>query len=351
MKIYNLFLFHLFLVLCAFKVYAVTIGSDTTVSREGLASFSSVDNEMLGFAAFEAGFELQDASTTCSFDSFYPVSGDITFNGGTLFLFQDFVLSNTVKLFDAGIINGRCFEMSFPFTDTLDLPGFTFEDIVLHLGGKTVLNGDVTFIGEIVIDGHGNKIDMNGFDFIVSNSASLSIKGVEIEGISGNQIRCLDSLGTITLQDVKWVQNGDYSLDNGHFDFFGEVVITGSGVFAYRTDEFATLDSYSKITLESGMTFSYDPSIANNSLLVMTDTTSVLSMHNSTLFATSTGLQLTQGTLEIDGKVVLESEATVQAEGIVFGDGSDEDNDLQLVVMPEASIEVNSGYFVYANVA
>jgi hypothetical protein len=97
-------------------LHALVVGSNTTPSRPALTTFPAADgdNEMRGFAAFENGFTLQNSSTSCLYNSFFPISGTITFNGGTLELDRDLVLTNTVSFADGGIIDGNSYALEFP---------------------------------------------------------------------------------------------------------------------------------------------------------------------------------------------------------------------------------------------
>jgi len=74
----------------------VTIGSDTTASRQLKTFFPAADtsNTLRGFAVFEKGLTLEDKTTKCFFDAFFPVSGDIVLNGGSLSLLRDCELKN-----------------------------------------------------------------------------------------------------------------------------------------------------------------------------------------------------------------------------------------------------------------
>ena len=56
------------------------------------------------------------------------------------------------------------------------------------------------------------------------------------------------------------------------------------------------------------------------------------------------------GTLEIEGESYITSDATVADEGIWFGDGVSADNDLCVNVLPNANLELVSGYVVDKNV-
>lgn len=103
---------------------ALIVGSNTAVSRQSSIIFPSIDsdNEMRGFAVFEKGFTIEDSSTTCSYNDFFPVSGDIYLNSGTLILYTDFVLSKTVRILTGGTINGQGYRMELPPCSGLTLP-------------------------------------------------------------------------------------------------------------------------------------------------------------------------------------------------------------------------------------
>ena len=98
------------------------------------------------------------------------------------------------------------------------------------------------------------------------------------------------------------------------------------------------------------MTFSYDPSVANSSLLAMVDETSVLHLYEAEWYVTNVGLQLTKGTVIIEGTCPVSSEATQAAEGISVGDGSIASNNAKIKELAESGLQLMSGYFVYKNV-
>jgi len=70
------FIFSYIIFITCSPIYSLAVGSDSACSRQNLVTFPQADsdNEMNGFALFEAGFTLASQSTTCTFDSFYPVS-------------------------------------------------------------------------------------------------------------------------------------------------------------------------------------------------------------------------------------------------------------------------------------
>src|SRR3989337_2002875 len=86
----------------------VTKGSESVVSIEPAVTFPAIDtdNKMLAFGWFKNGFTLEDASTTCTFASIYPVCGDVNLNGGKLYLGADLNFSNNSQLLSFGKIYG-----------------------------------------------------------------------------------------------------------------------------------------------------------------------------------------------------------------------------------------------------
>src|SRR3989304_9515673 len=92
----KLFFSTLYLFIFFSSINAGVKGLGNVVSIEPAPLFSSVDtdNILYGFGWFKHGFTLEDAQTTCTFDSVYPVSGGVDLNGGTLYLKQDLLFKN-----------------------------------------------------------------------------------------------------------------------------------------------------------------------------------------------------------------------------------------------------------------
>ena len=92
-----------------------TVGSNTTSSRQLRTFFRKADdiNKMVGFTVFENGLSLENESTVCTFDAFFPISGTINLNGGTLYLAKDAVFSYPLKL-TPGMIDGCGYSLGFP---------------------------------------------------------------------------------------------------------------------------------------------------------------------------------------------------------------------------------------------
>lgn len=100
-------------------ILSVDIGSDTAVSRFNNVVTLNNNDRVAGFAALYGGFTIASATTTAIFDSFFPVSGAITFNGGTLILDRDLVLHDVLTVGPLGNIYGNRHVMQMPVIDML----------------------------------------------------------------------------------------------------------------------------------------------------------------------------------------------------------------------------------------
>jgi len=94
----------------------VIIGSTSTVSSQGLITFPNTDtnNTIIGYAFMGNGFALQDNTTSCTFDSFMPISGPLNLNGGRLILQEDLLCTNTFTCGSGGRFYGNSHAIEFP---------------------------------------------------------------------------------------------------------------------------------------------------------------------------------------------------------------------------------------------
>jgi len=98
------------------SAHPVIIGSTSTVSSQGLITFPNSDNNntIIGYAFMGNGFSLQDNTTTCTFDSFMPISGPLNLNGGQLILQEDLICTNTFTCGSGGRFYGNSHAIEFP---------------------------------------------------------------------------------------------------------------------------------------------------------------------------------------------------------------------------------------------
>jgi len=210
----------------------------------------------------------------------------------------------------------------------------------------------ITFKGESSIIGqdHILSLDPTGIIAVGSNS-SLLLKNIIITGIQNNNILLTDNTSTVTLQNVTWILENDFSINNGTLDIKDCCEIYGqSYTFSYQTSGQTTICENSKLILQDDTTLYYDPPTASNDLIQLNASTSQLVLNGATLQTTSTGLQLTKGILAIDNNSSLVNGGTVAGEAIIFGDGINEENNISIQHTPAACLNITSGIVIDKNV-
>ncbi len=305
---------------------ALTVGSLTTPSSQASIAFpNGATNIMLGFTLFEQGFTLANATTTCTFNAFYPVSGLINLNNGVLSLLNDFIYTNTRSVgtvFGGGVILGNGHSLELPRTVT----NFGFptsllrvKDLSIVLNGETNLLSQLHCSGASKIAGRNKALNFNsGSSIIVRPRSQLIFENVELKAVQGSVIRCVDDSASIIFRACTLNLSGEYTFSRGSILFDEDTIITGTNKFNYTTRLSSTIASMSSLTFGLNTTFSYAPARANNRLLFMNDATSALFLQGATLISTRTGLNIANGTLMIDRNVTLSSQARFNAEALVL---------------------------------
>lgn len=336
----------------------VVYGSLTAVSRQSLITLPANDatNELRGFGAFESGFTLTNASTTCLFTSLFPVSGPINLNGGTLNLSQSMFLDSAADLQSAGIINGNNWRLVLPGKVSLfNAPsttmtwGLTLNGVKLCMQSDVSFNVPVTIQGVCEIQGNGYSLTLNNASGIsIASGATLLMQDVVVKNVSGTKIGFAATTSVLQLQDVVWCMSANTSIATGYFMVLGNWWINGPYALSYNSGQTSTINSNAQIAMGYGSTFNYSPSNSAQNLLAFTDNTSKFLLNSATLTASTVGLALIKGFLIVDGKSYLTSNGTNTATGITIGDGIAAD-DLIIEVLPGANVQV-AGYVGYKNV-
>jgi hypothetical protein len=160
----------------------------------------------------------------------------------------------------------------------------------------------------------------------------------------------MDNNCTLTLGNVTWVQDDTFTLSNSHFEVLGAWALVGTSTFAYTSGRASTITSFGNLYLDAGMTFSYAPlHSANRDLIVMENSDALLTVNNATLASTTTGMRLTKGTIDIEGTCwTINDGAVAASEGIALGDG-DPAHDVIINFGSSATLNAQSGVFVYHN--
>ena len=350
----------LFIIATSFQLLVCTdIGSDTSVDRFTTQQILSDGDRVAGFAALEGGFALSSASTIATFDSFFPVSGTVALNGGTLVLDRDLLLHNTTSIQNLGNIVGGGHVMSLaPNMSFLPENGtqnsFELGNLELILTSNITLQDcTVTFTGNSVLNGQGHCLNLaSTSSLLVGENSSLLIKNIIIKGLNDQRMQGTDSTSTFLFKNVELVLDGDFTFQNGHFDVLKELKIAGKDhTFTYLSDQVSTVSACGSLILDHGITFSYAPSIAADNLLQFSDNTAHLKLQSATVHAaTSAGLILQKGLLLVDGLSFFSSESTLPSEGITLGDGTTASNNFEIDIFAAAHLGILKGHVGLNNV-
>ncbi len=230
---------------------------------------------------------------------------------------------------------------------------FTFSQINIVLKCNVEFKDCcIIFSGDTTIRGRGKCLTIQPTcTLVVDTESSLLLKDITIKGVQDSNIQFMDNSSTISLQDVTWVLDDDYTFTNGHFDVLKDFEVIGSGKkITYQSEVQSTIQECGKMILDDGVTFSYDPVTESRDLLLLTFDTSELVLNGATLHSTSTGLRLTTGVLTVNQESFLSSEGSVDSESISLGDGINTEKNLCLNILPAARLELLQGCLAYNNV-
>ena len=304
-----------------------------------------------------AGFILapiifQDSNAQLLWAAQALLGADITMNGGTLTLLNDLTLANGNRILGQGLIEIDDHNLSFGQTDFSLSDTLYFEGTA---GGKVSLNSNIalsgrwTFSGDCSLDGAGHILDLTNGEILVEQGSHLILENFTLKGLSGSNIRCLDDAAHLRLNKILWIQDTDFTFPQGTLSFDTFVTFRPEHTFAYQSTQTITIADNAVITMDNGFTFSYDPGTFPN-LIHFTDKTSQLFLNQATIHATAQGLQLTKGTMVVNGFAILESEIVDGVDnGITLGDCFNSENDFAVNLASAVNLTIASGSLNYKN--
>jgi WD40 repeat protein len=162
------FIYFCFITLHFGCLQAIVVGNDGFITREAAIEFLPTDtlNQITGLAGIENGFLLQSPTTTLTFDGFFPVSGDINFRGGSVYLSRDLKFDSVATMSYPGNFygNGRTVYLSSSVTTfSIPPPGFTipgeaFGEVDREALGAVVNGVDWSYDDLYVIAGDASNI-------------------------------------------------------------------------------------------------------------------------------------------------------------------------------------------------
>lgn len=301
--------------------------------------------------------EDSNASLTCAIVR--SLSQDIQLNGGTLFLEENLRFVDGKKIIGNGLMlcNKRKLilgaeEMTWNGSIYFDNGNDINLNAPLHLSQTWTFSGATNSL-----IGNGNILYLeNHGKLVIERGASLILKNIIIKNLSADKIKCLDDSANIIFQDVTLVQNDLFSFNKGSFDVFGYLDLTGSQTFVLQPTNECTIKSASILAVEPHMTLSVDFVTTRTDMLVFENDTSILSLRNSTLHVTTTGLLLKGGSVNIEGSASVYSELKLDELmisslpiGIQIGDLS-ASKDCVIEIQSSAQLNIDNGWLIYKNV-
>ncbi len=215
------------------------------------------------------------------------------------------------------------------------------------------LNYPWVFQGNTMLRGGGAILTLEEKGEIVLKGANstLLIEGITIKGINNRKIRCEDPTSKIIFQNVKWVQNDDYIYDSGSIEVLNDFILYGNGyIFDLQPTKECVIHPDSMLKFMWGITFNYNPISLNKNLLKLTDRSSALAFEEAN-FSAPNGIQLTKGRLILTKEnYAYNDNAASTADGIIFGDGVIEENNILIEKGGDSTLDVQSGYIVNKNI-
>jgi len=339
--------------------YCDVIGSDNDVSLLSTYIFPAKPtkpNRIAAFGLAQGGFVLQNSSTSLIFDSAFPVSGLISLNNGTLILNRDLIFTNPAVLLNWGNIIGNSHTISLSSSmSSIPTTAALFQDTQLVLNNDVTLSGVITFSGISSIEGNGYKLALGSIGAI-NIAGQLLLHDVVLDGVVGANVKCINDNSSLILDKTTWIQKGDFKFLTGAFQCRNEVIFKGAATFTYQTLKTSLINANATLLLDSGFTFNYDPiRLASKTLLAFADETSLLILNGATLHTTTTGLNLTKGSMLVDGDSVLSSELKITGtsivdNGITLGDGIQASSDFACNITTGARLRISQGSLNYKNI-
>ncbi len=353
-----------------YSTYAnILQGNDSLLLTKGyLPLYTLVDgsnNTLYGNGDVLGAITLLSSNASLIWSLNGTMLNDIQLDGGQLTLTTNLVFTDNHFITGPGTVhmNGKQIftgESDIVATSSLYWDG---TNIVggsgcIELREDLMLSALWTFSGNVCLNGGGHVIDLGGTgSLLVEEDSQLILENATIKNVSGDNIHCASATSRLILNNVTIIQSGDFIFDTGSFEVFGDALLSGFGTtFAYCSTQTSMVDTNSRLLLDEGLTFSYDPLIPAMDLIQFADDTAQLVLQGSTLHSTSTlGWQLTKGYLNLRKDSYLSSDIIVQDgksidAGITIGDGTVQ-NDMYCEFAADVAVHMLAGSLNYKNVS
>ncbi len=190
-----------------------------------------------------------------------------------------------------------------------------YESQELFLDGDLLIDYLWTITNKATINANGHRIifSTNGIIKVDGSDATLKIKDAIVDNLSGNQIELKDTTSTLSVDNVVFNLDDNFSLAQGKLHISGDFLIASNNKnFNYESGQISTIDSYSTLRLLKTI-MQYNT--GTNNLIQMTDITSGIELNYATLLATQ-AWTIATGQLLINGVGTLNGTSTLDLQTI-----------------------------------
>jgi len=338
----------------------MTGGGNSIISKTGSMPIwpliTGSDNSIYGNGGLDNPIYLLDGSAILNLGLNGLLRGDVDLGGGKVVLTDSVLFADTGAMFaGTGTVNASNKQVYIGTQDYVIRSTIYWDcnDAFIVPVADMRLTSIWTVSGVCTVFGNGEStLSLNPTGtIVVERGSTLSLKDIAIKGLKAEQIYCKDNSGKIICDNVTWVQDSGYTFSKGAFDVLNNLIMDGGNKrFVFKSNRPFTIKAGADMACEQGFEFAYQPSSVSRTLFNFEDSTATLRLNAATLSSTATGLQLTKGKLVIEDTCYLQSAATYKAEGIVFGDGTSAANNVTIDILPEATLNLASGYLDYKNI-
>ncbi|MBU1007454.1 hypothetical protein KKA53_00005, partial [Candidatus Dependentiae bacterium] len=330
----------------------LVLGDWTSVSTQEQVTFAGSGNQVVGFKQMNHGFLLQDQDASCTFNAIFPVSGQVDLNGGSLYLLQDLLFANSTSSLEnssnsTALIygNDHVVELTEEISELLN--SFTFNNAHIFLNNDLTIKSPLFFEGPCTINGRGSRIfvqDNGSINLDSTGELLLTVGGIRLDK---SDIFSFDSqTSKIVFKDFNIDLASDVWFQDGHFEFAGNVLMSGPYTFTYDSVETSTIRAHSTFRINHDSTLKIGKQAsAGAQPLEFVDNTGRLVLDNAGLHVVNDGLQIKKGAINVYGRSVLTVDSDDIANGLVLGDGT-YGNDALLKIKNGSELEVASGSLV-----
>ena len=220
-----------------------------------------------------------------------------------------------------------------------------FLNTTIEFTDNRTITRELDLSGDIIINGYGYTLSFDTGASLNLVAGQLAINNLSMYGIGWQNLKCSTANGTIILQNASLILT-----DNFRYKLGGLIAqdTLFSGFYGFNYESSLTFSIFRTVTMDSGFTFSYSPSVNRRDLIYM-EPTSQIYLNGCTLASTTTGMRLTKGTLIVDSQNLLYNTGAVSiSQGIAFGD-LNPDHNLGIEILPGAKLELMSGKLIYQN--